>query len=195
MPIKIDLIDWFKMRRFDSNLRFVDLLKQSAFFSVYKVEKDGSLYVFKMQKLEERKFDYIQHESNVLGRADDVEGITHLVEHYGVIGGYAALLKEYAEGNTVDKVYSQCDGSAIMSILKSTVEALHVKGIANVDMHSGNVVISPDYSRATTIDLNEAVFLDIVGKDRFTSAILDDEQDLYRLQDNYLNPQRISANF
>jgi serine/threonine protein kinase len=148
------------VERIDSSLNYLGALNPSS-VHVNKVERDGRSYTLKYAK---EAFgwgiDHISREREVLLRAGDVLGITHLVQDYeGVEGVGAAILKEFYEGRMVREdetpmVYN----TQLKKQLTQTVSALHSRGIFSVDLHSANVVISADFSEACIIDLGTCVF-------------------------------------
>ena len=72
-----------------------------SLLKVYEVEKGGNRYVLKVSEpciLYEGNAAHISAEREILKIAHDVQGITHLVQDYGNIEGYHAILKEYFEG-------------------------------------------------------------------------------------------------
>lgn len=119
------------------------------------VEKDGQRYVLKAVHVGNENILYhIDSEADNLWKARDVKGITHLVEDYGTIGEWRAILKEYVPGTDLDLLDSRLENkSQIRRQLERTVAELHGRGIYGIEPIPKNIVLSPDMKTATIVDL------------------------------------------
>ena len=140
--------------------------------STYKVEKEDSLYILKMGGKWRR--DHLIHERKVLLVAREIDGITHLIKTYWIKNPSLfrrdiALLKEYFDGSTLWK--SRLDGrieaNKLQKKLEGIVKELHSIGIADLDLHSGNIVVSPDQQEIKIIDLGQCKYFNIFRGTKF----------------------------
>jgi len=136
---------------------------------VYEVERGSQVYVLKARKAGESDDEmpmpndrtaeqHLRREKEVLEKAVDVEGIIHLVHDYGIVEGYRAILEEFAEGEALDDRHGESVRSLAIEQLKRTVAELHSLGIANIDLHQQNLIVSPDGSMTRIVDLGFCVF-------------------------------------
>lgn len=160
----------------DDGLTLVDTFKRR----VCKVRRDGKDYILKFGAMYRR-------EAEILRAADGVEGMTHLVKDYGLldyrdgISEAFGILKEYAPGSILTEATILPGIEDILCQMDRTVEELHDRGIANLDLHEENVVLSDDGERLTLIDLDTAHFR--AGPDEAFAYLFDMQvkQDLYHL--------------
>jgi serine/threonine protein kinase len=133
---------------------------------VYQVEKKGIFYVLKAfdyNNHQQRK--HIQREILALGLASEVEGITNLVNSYGVIDNYIAILKEYAEGNDFD-----CSSKSDIKLkpqLIQMIKNLHFIGMAKLDIKPGNTIVSLDKRQIKIVDLGHYVLKNEISQEDF----------------------------
>jgi len=134
---------------------FLNIEKNSP-ISVCEVTKQENVYILKYGKnTDSWVATHLPNEKRVLERAKECEGITHLVKDYNSFNGYAALLKEYAEGNLLSDSGKGLS-TKLQSQLENTIRHLHKSGIVYLDIGSDNIIISNDRKKATIIDLGLA---------------------------------------
>ena len=141
---------------------------------VYQVEKEGQFYVLKFGVGNSQQ---LITETELLTAAKDVLGITHLVSDYGLINDGTAethcILKEYAPGKTLDSVdfdERKKLSESVKQSLYDTVQELHALRIARLGIHSGDIVINPEQTSATIVDLDMALRYDECEEINFSRA-------------------------
>jgi len=138
----------------DSSLKWKKRLK-AGLSLVYQVQKETSLYVLKIVPFylgpDNWRVNHLRRETTLLEMAKEVEGITHLVKDYGKNpkSKCAAILKEYFEGKSPEK---EITDTTLQQKLQKTVRQLHSLGIADFDICSTNIIISPDKKTAKMVD-------------------------------------------
>ncbi|MBU0665929.1 MAG: serine/threonine-protein kinase [Nanoarchaeota archaeon] len=165
---------------FDSNL---EILKKYDYgvSAVFKVERKNNLYILKVGELDQNIQKYgIENETRILLKAKDVQGITKLVEQYEIKQNHIAILKEYAPGKTVEDFPYKIGSPRLTDQIIETIRELHGLGIAGLDIRKLNIVVSPDFSKATMIDIGFARIRERFDKGRFA---LDKHVDLMGLKD------------
>ncbi len=121
----------------DSSLKYKRILKPSSVL-VYQVEREGQLYVLKIS-VDRWDRRHLQNEQKILSHCEEIEGVTHLIQCYQQKDGYPkALLKEYAEGEMAHRCF---DRSTVFSSLEKTVQELHGRGIAGLELEPRNVIV------------------------------------------------------
>ena len=166
--------------RIDSSLLYIRDLKPSS-VSVYEVERGGSNYVLKVAKAShEWGLKHIEREGEILALANDVPWITHLIQKYNLAGQSGlAILKEYFDGQSLLK--SELDfisDTKVQSKLEGSVRDLHSLGIARLDLHHQNIVLSPNRDEARIIDLGYGLFSKSLSSSKFEKFKSDDFCDL-----------------
>lgn len=160
----------------DPSLEFVESYDRSTFV-VCKVEKEGQFYILKVDNNRTHNTSQVKHERIVLTKAKDVLGITHLVQDYGVMGDYEAILKEFAPGEIFNGF--QENAIELMRSLESTVGSLHLLRIAGLEAIPQNIVVSSDNSSITIVDLGSAEIFPWYKYFRFRDEL---EMDIFRLK-------------
>jgi serine/threonine protein kinase len=180
MPQNQDLVDII-----DPSLGFKQNLMKYNDRPVYQVERDGALYVLKIfDNNDDWQRQHIEHEKMVLIGAKKISGITHLVHDYGVIGGYNAILKEFAEGEDLSQLGGKLTNPILKSHLEENVNELHKMGVAQLELHPKNIVIGPNERSAKIVDLGYCRFKNEVSEDLFDAYMV---FDLYSI-DKLSNP-------
>ncbi len=139
--------------------------------NVYKVEKEGSLYVLKVGEGWQRS--HLIHERKVLSVAREIDGITHLIKTYWIKKSLfrrdIALLKEYFDGSTLGelRLNDRIENSKLQKKLEGIVRELHSIGIADLDLHNGNIVVSSDQQEIKIIELGLCRYSRIFGGAKF----------------------------
>lgn len=146
----------------DRRLRFCRNLQtyNSQSSRIYQVERDGLSYVLKAVNLSwSTPLKKYTGEREALLKSLAVWGITHLVHDYDKIKDisgeeqYVAMLKEYAEGDTVRRVDLTMNlRRRYASQLTKIAKALHRCKISGLDLQPNNVIASPDRQYITLID-------------------------------------------
>ena len=147
------------------------------------------------------KLNHVLREDKVLGRAQGVNGIPQLLDCYDLRGGLlsileslvagygferqgvVAILKEYIEGNIMrdeEKIYNP-EGQAF---IQDTVQTLHARGIASLDLQPKNIVIRAIGSLPFLLDLSYAVLRDKISDSLFRRYVNTDLEDLEELMGN-----------
>jgi hypothetical protein len=93
--------------KFDPSLRLVAPLRRYGNGGVYQVERRGSFYVLKALDVSCTDARTIQREADVLPEVQDANGVTHIVDDYGTREGFRGILKEYAQGPTLQQIPPQ----------------------------------------------------------------------------------------
>ena len=160
---------------FDHNMEFVrDLTpnRKSQGKAIYQVGLEGSLYIMKIVSTRESyqiDREELLKERDVLERARGIENITNLLNFYDHVPEYVAILKEYAEGDELKGLNRPFDKNGIKKRLHHTITAFHDRGIAGLDPHKENIIISPDGKQGTFNDFNIAYFREECTADFFES--------------------------
>ncbi len=128
---------------------------------VYKVEKNNSFYILKIFNAKKKwENNQLITESKVLKKADKNKGVTHLIRDYGHVGGYVAILKEFAEGKRLLDIKNKLNNKnkkRIKTQLEKTIKDLHSKGIVGIEINDTNVIVL-DGLETKIIDLGYCKF-------------------------------------
>ncbi len=162
MNIKIlegqELVDCF-----DKGLRLLEDFGRKTFRRVYRVERygrverDGEPCVFKAYcppiPTRVSHLNVFLMEARILERLSDVERVAHLLMDYGRKGEYAAFLREFTPGMHLDDALKQGASEAwAIGQVTETLEQIHKRGVAGLGLNCEDIIVSPDFSRATIID-------------------------------------------
>lgn len=155
------------IRKIDPSLTYIRQLKPASLL-VFEVEREGSRYVLKTTESDYKYgVDHLDWEAELLGLADGVKGITHLVQKYRHTDGYRnPLLKEFYEGQSIYELYKlgvKIYDVNIQTKIENTVRDLHSLGIVGLDLRTTNIIISPDRQDACLVDFEFEILPDHVG--------------------------------
>jgi len=163
--------------KIDPSLTYRRRLRPSALL-VYEVEKEGSIYVLKLTNCE-WLIEFIEREREILVRAAEVPGITHLVHNYEDVGDYKrAILKEFFEGETLLELKHKIGDVNLQKRLENTIRDIHSLGVAGLDLCQPNIVLSPDRQDVSLIDLDCGLFSEHIGYSEFEKLKSKDRRDL-----------------
>jgi len=134
---------------FDPEFEFIKSLGYTN-IQVYQIRKNNTFYILKCTDTKLKwESDHLDNERRILKVANHVRGITHLVQDYGFVEKYTAVLKEFAEGNELQTVISD---ESIKTQLENIVQQFHSLGISCVDLCRKNLIINP-FKKISLIDL------------------------------------------
>lgn len=121
--------------------------------AIYQVKHQEQFYILKAARVS-WGWGYwkLKEETEVLSRAFDQQGITHLVRDYGIINGYKAILKEYVDGDTLADCWRETSLTSVHHQIEGIVTALHQKQVYGLDFGGENIIISPNRQTATIVD-------------------------------------------
>jgi len=140
----------------DSGLVYVRRLFPSS-THVYEVKRGGESYVLKVTPIKSRlRVKSLKNESRILTLAKDLEGITHLVNDYGGVGGFYGILKEYFEGQSLLELGIRISDEKLKEYLRAVFQKLHSLHIARLDPEEKNIVVSSDCTKARLVDLDHS---------------------------------------
>lgn len=143
----------------DSSLKYVKRLFPSSVI-VCRVEKAGSIYILKMAKKGRHwGIEHLRREREALKIASEISGITHLIQDYEDLENYAnPILKEFYKGTDLLRLGKKIRNTPIQRKLETTVHDLHRAGIADLDLHPRNIVLSPHKKDARIIEIGDCKF-------------------------------------
>jgi len=158
-----ELVDYF-----DSDLRVVEAFRRKDRKRIYQVERAGEFCVFKaycpIKKPRKPNPNGFLREARILERLTDVERVSHLLKDYGVKEGYAAFLKEFAAGIHLDDALRQgVTEEWAREQVTETLRQIHGRGVAGLALNCGDIIVSPDFSKATIIDTGFGSFSEEYG--------------------------------
>ena len=163
-------------RRIDPSLIFVDVLCPSSCL-VYLVEKDQERRVLKTvgestpftKNIDEMAKEQLIEEEKVLQKLKDFPGITHLVRtYYSDTGELIALLKEYAPGKPL---FTYPHTLEDYKTIKETIKSVHLKGVANLDIQSNNIIKSGINQPPVLVDIGIGFLEEELSPDDFKDLI------------------------
>ncbi|MFT4326036.1 MAG: hypothetical protein ACMXYK_00880 [Candidatus Woesearchaeota archaeon] len=151
--------------KIDPELTTLDMFGDYRMF-IYLVEKKHSKYVFKCAKASKGYLvQHVHEELCNLKRAQNVEGITHLVREYPSCRFYAyPFLKEYFEGNALNETDPSVIDSSVEKSLEKTILSLNSNGFCNLDIHYGNILVNEKTKETRFIDLGKAVYVPLYAR-------------------------------
>ncbi len=155
------------INKIDAGLSYIGKFSNGS-SNAYQVADGENLRVLKVARDNSpQQIMRIKNEKLILELVKDVSGVTHGIRNYDasdLFGG--AILKEYFEGNTLCDAKIVGISTEVRGKIKNIVRDLHSLGIAKLDLKKDNIVISPDESDASIIDLG---FCHKYSKDEMTS--------------------------
>lgn len=168
--------------RIDPSLVFVRDLSRDGPRMVFHVERGGHPYILKQfHEWDSWERKHLQRERYVLNQNPLLPGITHIVEDYGTIGQYTALLKEFAHGEDILQSGFPLS-SQILSQISTTIHALHARGYANLEVIPRNIVVHQNNNTARIIDLGSCRLQHEVSPGRFHQMKKKDMHDFRQLK-------------
>lgn len=168
------------IREIDPSLKYRRKLIPSSVL-VYEVEKEGTIYILKIARNERSwEVNHLKQESEILGLAKGIGGITHLVQKYESIGDYSnQILKEFYEGKDLFELNTKIYDTKVQKKLENTVRELHSLGVARLDLNRPqNIILSPDKQDVCLIDLGYGLLSKDINPSEFEWFKLRDLLDL-----------------
>lgn len=103
----------------DPKLKLLNPLKFTSSTKVYRVKKDGGIYVLKISRGIKLGTMQLENERTFLPCLADVQGITHIAYDYGNTQRGDAILKEYADGEMLHYFCKHSGEEVLIQKLKS----------------------------------------------------------------------------
>lgn len=153
-----ELVDYF-----DNGLRVVEEFRRKIHKRIYRVERNGTSYVFKaycpIKTPRKPNPDGFLKEARILEKLTDVERVVRLLRDYGRKGDYAAFLREFVPGMHLNDALKQgVSEQWARGQVTETLRQIHERGVAELALNCGDIIVSPDFSRTTIIDVGFGVF-------------------------------------
>lgn len=139
--------------------------------NVYKVKDKttGANSTIKTAPLADPKANaWLSREQRALTliRDENLPVVNRLIDTYNQTKGVKAIRKEWFDGEPLNK-YGKVQDPELKEELRYTIERLHDKGIANLDLDAQNVMVSKDWEKIKLIELDTAEFKDDCGNAEF----------------------------
>lgn len=127
---------------FDPALKYMHEFREN----VYQVQKDGQLYILKAPRDLRRAgapVEGLNREIEALRRAEGIDGVARLVQQYDS-DGMPAILKTYFDGQCMMDTQGFRLTRDMYIQLMDITKMMHGRGVAYLDLHSENILVSPD---------------------------------------------------
>lgn len=112
--------------------------------AVFLIEENNTKYVL---KIEPKHIGYLAEENTFLTENNDLEAITKRVDNM-ITQTYYALVKEYFPGEHPNTPMP----TTTIKQLEKTIQEIHQRGYAGLDIAAKNIILSTDNQQAKIID-------------------------------------------